>query len=133
MFARLVRSAGKPKQCFNGLNLSFDSPGLGVMIHHQLLNEARDDPFVSRLVATGILDVVLSNEVHIHSLPKSDGFKLKILFKSGHFLSTICPREARLAWDSAGRKCKLSAPCAPVGGWHSHRYGEKKVNWGWLW
>ncbi len=47
----------------------------------------------------------------------------------GIFLSTICPRAARLACDSAGRKCRLSAPCAPLRGWHSHRYGEWKMIW----
>ncbi len=45
------------------------------------------------------------------------------------FLSTTYPRAARLACDSAGRKCRLSAPCAPVGGWRSHRYGEWKMIW----
>ncbi len=43
------------------------------------------------------------------------------------FLSTICPRAARLAWDLAGRKCRLSALCVPVRGWHSRRYGEWKM------
>jgi hypothetical protein len=45
------------------------------------------------------------------------------------FLSTIYPRAARLAWDSAGRKFRLSAPCVPVGGWHSCRYSEWKMIW----
>ncbi len=37
------------------------------------------------------------------------------------FASTISPEWARLALDSAGRKCKLSIPHVPAGGWHSHR------------
>jgi hypothetical protein len=58
------------------------------MRHHELLDETCDDPFVSWLVATGVLDAMLFDEVYIHSLPKSDGFKLRILLKSGHFLVT---------------------------------------------
>jgi hypothetical protein len=45
------------------------------------------------------------------------------------FLSTICPRADRLACDSAGRNCKLSAPYAPVEGWRSRRYRERRMIW----
>jgi hypothetical protein len=49
-----------------------------------------------------------------------------------NFLSTIFPRAERLACDSAGRNCKLSAPCAPVEGWHNRRYCERRMMWfGW--
>ncbi len=46
------------------------------------------------------------------SVPESD-LSLEI------FLSTICPRADRLAYDSVERNCRLSVPCAPVEGWHS--------------
>ena len=46
-----------------------------------------------------------------------------------NFLSTIFPRAERLACNSAGRNCTLSAPCAPVEGWCSHRYCEKGMIW----
>ncbi len=51
------------------------------------------------------------------------------------FLSPIFPRKERLACDSAGRKHRLSAPCGPVGGWHSRRCINGKVScfyWWWV-
>ena len=46
-----------------------------------------------------------------------------------NFLSTIFPRADRLACNSAGRNCRLSALCAPAEGWRSSRYHEKGMIW----
>ncbi len=48
------------------------------MIHYELLDEACNDSLVSRLVATCVLDAMLVNEIKVHSMPKSCGFKVRI-------------------------------------------------------
>jgi hypothetical protein len=118
----------EPKQCVDGLNVSADCCISRVMIHHELLNEACNDSLVSRLVATWVLDEMLVNEIQVHSLPKSCSSSESDL-SLDIFLSTIYPRAARLAWVSAGRKCRLLAPCVTVGGWRNCRYGERKMIW----
>jgi hypothetical protein len=118
----------QPKQCADGLDITLDGRRSRVVIHHKLLDEVRDDPVVSWLVATGVFDTKLFfMKFRYTACLNLVVLSLESDLSQDIFLSTICPREARLAWDLAGRKCRLSAPCAPVRGWRSSRYGEKKV------
>jgi hypothetical protein len=119
----------EPKQCVDGLNVSADWGRSRVVIQHELLDEAAMILLYPGLFPHGswmqCLLMKFGYTACLNLVVSSSESDLSLVI----FLSTICPRVARLACDLAGRKCRLSAPCAPVGGWYSSGYGEWKMIW----
>jgi hypothetical protein len=109
---------GELKQQIYCLNVSMDCCRARIVIQHELLDETRNYSLVTRVITAKVGDMISFIEIYIHSLPKSCDFKLRIRLSLGCFASIIFLQGARLAWNLAGRKCRLSTPCVPVGGWH---------------
>ncbi len=68
----------KFEQNVDRFDVSVDRARSGVVVKHELLHETCDDPLVSWLAATRILNAMLACEVQIHSLPKSCGLNFRI-------------------------------------------------------
>jgi hypothetical protein len=83
MFVRSDRLAGggkvsKLEQTVDSLNVPADCGRSRVVIEHELLHEACDDPLVSWLAATWVLNAMLTDKIQVHSLPKSCDFSSRI-------------------------------------------------------
>jgi hypothetical protein len=75
----------KLEQTVDSLDVPTDCGRSRVVIEHELLHEACDDPLVSWLTAEWVLNAILTDKIQVHSLPKSRGFSSRIRFKFGHF------------------------------------------------
>jgi hypothetical protein len=90
MFVQSDRLGGgvevsKLEQTVDSLNVPVDCGISRVVIEHELLHEACNDPLVSWLAAAWVLNAMLTDKIYVHSLPKSCGFSSRIRFKFGHF------------------------------------------------
>ncbi len=99
------------------------------MIEHELLHETRDDPLISRLASARILNAMIFMKFKYTACLNLEVSISESVLSLDNFLSTIFPRAERLVCGSVGRNCRLSAPCAPVEGWHNRRYHEKRMMW----
>ncbi len=116
------------KQSVNCIDISMDCIRARVLIQHELLNEAHNNLVKARFVMQG-------SGIWFRFMKFTYTACLKLVVSRSEsdstldsFASTISPKWARLAWELAGRKCRLSAP--PV--WIALKVQKHSLNY-FLW